>query len=165
MDRFALANGRAHRTPSGTPAFIFTGLPGADFDLLTRALRAELTQSVDRISDPVVKLDLFEARERRGHDLLRLPLRCKRRCRVEFVLLAPRLGDVGQEAAGRDRVDPDLGPVLEGEGLGDGVERRLAGIGRDLRGRSAPALEMLMIEPPSPAAMRLPTSDIRRNGP
>ncbi|MND05817.1 hypothetical protein D3C83_268300 [compost metagenome] len=24
---------------------------------------------------------------------------------------------------------------------------------------------MLMIEPPSPSAMRLPTSDIRRNGP
>ena len=33
------------------------------------------------------------------------------------------------------------------------------------RGRTAPALEMLMIEPPVPAAIRVPTSAVSRNGP
>ena len=32
-------------------------------------------------------------------------------------------------------------------------------------GRTAPVLETLMIEPPSPAAMRSPTSAHRRKGP
>ena len=32
-------------------------------------------------------------------------------------------------------------------------------------GRTAPVLETLMIEPPSPAAMRSPTSADSRNGP
>ena len=52
------------------------------------------------------------------------------------MLLAPRLGYVGEETTRRDGVDPHLRPVLEGEGLGDGIERGLgAGIRCDLRAR------------------------------
>src|SRR5689334_13564335 len=71
--------------------------------------------------------------ERGGDDLFGSAAALERGRAVELVLLGPRLADIGEEAAGRDRVHPHLGPVLESEGLGDRIERGLgAGIRCDL---------------------------------
>ena len=151
---------RTARSQSGRPALMTRRPPGMLHCAPPSTVRIE----------PVVKLDASLARYSAAPAISSaMPARrsANVRVRAASTSLSHASRDRREERAGHDRVDAHVRPSASAKPTVMALSPAFAAAYGTMSplGRTAPVLETLMIEPPSPATMRSPTRADSRNGP